>query len=104
MRILMGHSVNQQELIRILTDELPVLRAKLGLAQESLANKIGVSRQTVNAIEGKKREMSWDMFMALVLLFSYNAKTAPMLRHAGVHPEDLSEYLKVETESESRNL
>lgn len=35
-----------------LTNNLKVLRAKLNLTQEDLAVKVGVSRKTINVIEG----------------------------------------------------
>lgn len=35
-----------------LTNNLKVLRAKHSLTQEELANKVGVSRKTINVIEG----------------------------------------------------
>lgn len=47
--------LDKDKLIEILTDELPVLRAKIGISQGDISNIIGISRQTYNAIE-KKRE------------------------------------------------
>ena len=38
-------------------EELPVLRAKARVSQETIANKIGVSRQTYNAIETGNRDI-----------------------------------------------
>ena len=61
-------------LMKSLTDDLPVLRARLGLSQEELADRIGISRQTYGGIETKKREMNWTIFMALLVgrkLISY---------------------------------
>lgn len=34
---------NKDELIDILTEELPVLRARIGITQEALSNIIGIS-------------------------------------------------------------
>lgn len=62
-----------------LTNELPVLRARLGLSQEEVADRIGVSRQTYNSIEGKRRNMSWSTCVALAVLFSSNKKTRKMI-------------------------
>lgn len=50
--------LDKDKLIEILTDELPVLRAKIGISQGDISNIIGISRQTYNAIETKKRKMS----------------------------------------------
>ena len=38
--------INKDELIDCLTEELPVLRAKIGLSQDDLSEIIGISRQT----------------------------------------------------------
>lgn len=46
--------IDKERLIDILTEELPVLRAKIGLSQEDLSEIIGISRQTYSSIETKK--------------------------------------------------
>ena len=61
------NEIDREELINVLTDELPVLRAKIGISQSELSNIIGVSRQTYSAIETKKRDMSWNVFLSLIL-------------------------------------
>lgn len=69
----------RKQLTERLAYDLPVLRARLGISQETLAEKIGISRQTYNAIETGKKEMSWIVFMALVAVFQNNAETHKML-------------------------
>ena len=59
-------------LIEKMTENLPVLRKKLKLSQENLAKFIGSSRYTVMLIETKKRRMTWNTFLSLVLLFDKN--------------------------------
>ena len=71
---------NRKRLIARLTYDLPVLRARLGISQEELATKIGVSRQTYNTIENGKKEMTWTTFMALVAVFQNNLETYKMLK------------------------
>ena len=68
------------DLINTLREELPVLRAKARVSQETVADKIGVSRQTYSNIETGKREMSWVTFMALVAFFQNNEQTKHMLK------------------------
>mgnify|MGYP002726552881 CR=1 FL=1 len=72
-------TVNQNILISALTNELPVLRARLSMSQEEIAKAIGVSRQTYGSIETKKRDMSWTVFVALIGFFQQNSRTALML-------------------------
>ena len=47
------------KLIAILTDELPVLWAKIDISQDDISSIIRILRQTYSAIETKKRKMSW---------------------------------------------
>lgn len=63
-----------------LRNDLPVLRARVGLSQEAIADKIGISRQTYSSIETGKREMAWTTFLALVAFFQNNEQTLPMLK------------------------
>ena len=87
--------VDRAELMKVLTDELPVLRAKIGISQGELSNIIGVSRQTYSAIETKKRNMSWNTFLSLILFFEHNEKTKDMLINLGVFPSSLEQMLNV---------
>ena len=73
----------REEVISILTEELPLLRAKLGISQENLCDIVGISRQTYSGIETKKKKMSWSVFLSLLMLFTNNEKTAPIIRIAG---------------------
>ncbi len=72
--------IRRKQLIARLTYDLPVLRARLGISQEELAAKIGISRQTYNTIETGKKEMPWTTFMALIAVFQNNAETLRMLK------------------------
>ena len=67
--------LNKNELIEKMADNLPMLRTKLGFTQEEIAEMIGVSRHTVISMENKKRPMTWNTFLSLILIFSGNADT-----------------------------
>lgn len=79
----------RNELISRLVDELPVLRTKLGISQTDLANLIGVSRQTYSSIETKRREMSWGIYLSLVLVFDNNKQTHDYIRKLGLFPQNI---------------
>ena len=81
--------VNKEKLIDILTEELPSLRAKIGFTQDDLCNAVGISRQTYSSIETKKRRMSWNTFLSLIMFYSNNENTAPIIESIGAFPEDL---------------
>lgn len=48
---------------------MPVLRAATSMTQAQLAEKVGVSRQTIVAIETRKRPLSWYVYLAIVCVF-----------------------------------
>ncbi len=80
-------------LIERMTDNLPIFRKKLKLSQERLASFIGSSRYTVMQIESKKRKMTWNTFLSLVLLFDKNEETALLLRVLKIYTEDFDQLL-----------
>lgn len=85
--------VNKEKLIEILTDELPSLRAKIGVTQEDISRIIGISRPTYSAIETKKRSMSWNVYLSLLMFFTQNEKTAPVIESIGAFPDNLRKVL-----------
>lgn len=94
----MGNSIenyafNKERLLEIMTDNLPALRAKIGLSQEEVSYIIGISRQTYCAIETHKRKMSWNTFMSLLFLFWYNEKTKVLVSAIDVFPKELQTIL-----------
>ena len=59
--------INKEALVEILTEELPALRAKIGITQEELCAIVGISRQTYSSIETRKRKMSWNTYLSLYI-------------------------------------
>lgn len=86
-------NVNKEKLIGILTEELPSLRAKIGVTQEELSSIIGISRPTYSAIETKKRKMSWNVYLSLLMFFTQNEKTEPIIETIGAFPDELKAVL-----------
>jgi len=91
---------NKKILIAHLTENLPVLRAKLKISQAELAEKIGVTRQTLTAIESGKREMTWATFVALTLLFMQNKTTKELLPVVNVYTEELKRFFSFNQDQE----
>lgn len=91
--------IDKERLIDILTEELPVLRAKIGLSQEDLSGIIGISRQTYSSIETKKRRMSWNTYLSIILFFENNERTKDLLEVIGVFPKELKNVLNVDRRS-----
>lgn len=84
---------NRELLIERMADNLPVLRKKLKLSQEELAKIVGSSRYTVMLYETKKRNMPWNIFLTLVLLFDKNEKTSPLLKALEIYTEELERFI-----------
>lgn len=73
-------------LISKLTEYLPTLRGTVKVSQEQVANAVGISRQTYNSIELKKRKMSWNTYMALVFFYDQQPNSHLLLRKLEVFP------------------
>lgn len=58
---------------------LKYLRQSAGWTQEELAKRIGVTRQTITAIETKKMIPSTTLFLALAGMFTIGASFIPIL-------------------------
>lgn len=63
-------SEEKSQLIARLTKELPALRGAAKATQDEIANAIGVSRQTYNAVEMQKRKMTWNTYMSLIFFLT----------------------------------
>lgn len=50
------------------------LRKQMNLRQEDLANKLGVTRQTINAIENDKYNPTLELAMKLARLFNLHVE------------------------------
>ena len=76
---------DREILIDILTSELPVLRARLGISQEDISKCVGISRQTYSLVESKKQKMTWVTFMALLSFFEHNPPSKDLLTKIGFY-------------------
>ena len=85
----------KQKLCKILSSNLPTLRTKTGMSQKELADRLGFSRQTISAIEGKKRDMQWSTFSAIVLLLSNDSEVCLMMAVIGILGDDVRKTLKI---------
>jgi DNA-binding XRE family transcriptional regulator len=92
-RFFVAEDIDKSALMANMTENLMVLRNKLHLTQVDLAGKVGISRQTLVNIESKKRDMSWNTFVALVCVFREDDSTNDLLEHFGIYTTELSRYL-----------
>ena len=76
-----------------LADKLPVLRKELGVSQQVLADKAGLSRSTITKVEGKRQTLIWSTFLALFLIFKGNPETAKLLKAFEIDTDDVNAFL-----------
>ena len=79
-----------------LTENLSMLRAKAGVTQGNVADRIGIARQTYSAIECGRSRMSWNTFVSLILFFKENAQTKEVIKILGIYTDELENYIRVE--------
>lgn len=81
-----------------LAENLSMLRAKAGVTQGDVADRIGIARQTYSAIECGRNRMSWNTFMSLILFFKENTQTKEVIKILGIYTDELENYIRVENQ------
>lgn len=76
------------ELISTLVENLPVFRAKLGVTQDTFAQRVGLTKITLNHIENHKKELTWSNFITIILLLIQNEDTKPLVEAMGLYSEE----------------
>ena len=78
-----------------LAENLSMLRAKAGVTQGDVADRIGIARQTYSAIECGRNKMSWNTFMSLIFFFKENKKTKDVIKLLGIYDDMLDNFIKM---------
>ncbi len=89
-----------EKCISQLTKELPVLRKMNGLSQKTLADILGISRQTIANIENGTSKMKWSLFLAIMFVFSMDHNTAKYLKIMDLPYSELKEWLNEKSREE----
>lgn len=66
----------KQNLLEEIRTKLPKIRRVVGLSQTELGNKVGLSRQSISAIERGCVPISWSVFLAIMLVVLTNEPDA----------------------------
>ena len=82
-------------LMKVMATNLSILRSKLDLSQEDLADMIGLTRQSISSFENGQRQMTWSVFLALVLIFFRNEPTKLLLVALNIYTPELNDYLNI---------
>jgi len=86
---------DKKKLMGLMAKNLPVFRTKLGASQEDIANRLGVTRQTISAFESGQREMTWSVFLALVLIFFRSQEAKRLLVAFEIYTPELDSFLSI---------
>ena len=74
----------RQVLCKLMASNLSTLRAKANMTQDELADRLGLSRQTISAIENEKREMLWSTFSVLIMFFTKSKEIKQLMIVMGI--------------------
>ena len=77
----------QNEYIERMVKKLPVLRMTAGYTQAQLGKKVGMSRQSMVAIENRKRPLPWSLYLAIVLVFMQNDDSKKLMENFELYDE-----------------
>lgn len=76
-----------------MADRLPVLRKVMGFSQQELADIVGMSRSTITKVEGKRQELPWSTYLALLLIFRENSETNLLLRTFEIDTDEVNIFI-----------
>ena len=77
----------QKEYIGRMVKNLPTLRMTAGFTQAQLGKKVGMSRQSIVAIENEKRPLPWSLYLAMVLVFMQNENSKKLMESFELYDE-----------------
>lgn len=62
------NQLKKEELLLDFVSKLPEIRKRLGVSQSEMGNRIGLSRQSISSIERGIVPLSWNIFLAIMLV------------------------------------
>ena len=83
--------VKRELLKKNMAKALPVLRARLNMTQAELANRVGITRQTLIKFESEQTPISWMSFLAFYTFFNSKPETEVLLPNLGITTRDLND-------------
>ena len=85
----------KQELCKTLASNMATLRKKVNLKQQELADRLGLSRQNISAIENGKQLMQWSTFSLLVIFFSKDVEVKQIMAVMGILTAEVESILDI---------
>ena len=75
-------------------DHLPTLRTAAKITQNQFAKKLGVARSTIVVIESRGRQLQWNMYLAMVLVFMQHKDSKKLLESFELFDEKFLQEIK----------
>ena len=88
------YRLNRKWLMEEMSRDMAPLRMLLGLSADEMGELLGVSASTYKSLEAGKKEVSWDLYLALLFLFRFNDRTSAVVDTLGLYPEPLQIRMK----------
>ena len=85
----------RHELCKLMASNLSTLREKAKITQDELADRLGLSRQTISAIENEKREMQWSTFSVLLMFFASDDEITQIMIAMGILNENVARVFNI---------
>jgi len=93
----------KKECIAALVPELKLLRAKANISQDDLAKILSISRQTYCQIENGNKDMSWNVYLSLILFFESIEETSKLISLFEIYPEEFVRQFRVNSQEKPRS-
>lgn len=61
--------MNREEIIRLVSKKMRLIRVEQGFSQDRMSNILGVSKKTLVQIEKDRTEANWNIIISVVALF-----------------------------------
>ena len=62
----------KEEMISSLVEKLPTIRQEMNISQTELGEMVGLSRQSISAVERGVSKLSWNNYLAIMLFLIAN--------------------------------
>lgn len=87
----------KEKMMSDLADSMPKLRRRLKISQTDLGEKVGLSRQTISAVERKTTPLTWNNYLAIMMFFATNSDDVFYFprRNGYKHIEEFMKFMQV---------
>ena len=85
----------KQEMCKKMASNLSTLREKVKITQDELAERLGLSRQNISAIENGKHEMQWSTFSVLIMFFAQDDELKKIMIAMGLINDEVRQAFSI---------